>query len=56
MLTTKEAAQELGVNASRIRQLILSGQLPAKKHGRDWLIKREDLGLLKDKKPGKKWI
>lgn len=42
-LTTNEAADELGVNASRIRQLILSGVVQAQKAGRDWLISPEEL-------------
>jgi excisionase family DNA binding protein len=46
-LTTAEAAALLNVNASRVRQLILSGRLPAEKHGRDWAIKREDAEALR---------
>ena len=42
LLTTTQTAELLGVNASRVRQLILAGRLPAEKWGRDWLIKRED--------------
>lgn len=38
MLTTAQAGARLKVNASRVRQLILAGHLPATKHGRDWLI------------------
>ena len=52
MLTTKEAAKALGVNASRVRQLILSGRLPATKFGRDLAIREKDLKLVKDRKPG----
>jgi excisionase family DNA binding protein len=46
LLTTAEAATRLGLSAPRIRQLVLAGRLPATKHGRDWLIKTEDLAQL----------
>jgi excisionase family DNA binding protein len=42
-LTTKQAAEMLGISDSRIRQLILDGQVPAVKAGRDWLIRASDL-------------
>jgi len=41
--TTKEAAAELGVTPSRIRQMIIDGSLPATKRGRDQFIARADL-------------
>ena len=43
LLTTQQAASELGVTDSRIRQLILEGKLPAKKFGRSHMIRRGDL-------------
>ena len=42
-LTTEQAAAELGVSDSRVRQLILEGKLPAQKFGRSHVIKRSDL-------------
>jgi excisionase family DNA binding protein len=42
-ITTTEAAQRLGLAQSSIRRLILSGELPATKHGRDWLIDEDDV-------------
>jgi excisionase family DNA binding protein len=42
-LTTEQAASELGVTDSRVRQLILEGKLPAQKFGRSHMIKRSDL-------------
>ncbi|HEY0320110.1 MAG TPA: helix-turn-helix domain-containing protein [Pyrinomonadaceae bacterium] len=42
-LTTEQAAAELGVSDSRVRQLILEGKLPAQKFGRSHMIKRSDL-------------
>ena len=43
LLTTQEAAEELGVTDSRVRQLIIDGKLPAQKFGRSHMIKRSDL-------------
>ena len=42
-LTTEQAAAELGVSDSRVRQLILEDKLPAQKFGRSHVIKRSDL-------------
>lgn len=39
--TTSEAAEVLGVSAARIRQMVLAGDLPAEKFGRDLVITRE---------------
>ena len=51
-LTTQQAAERLGVTQGRIRQLILSGNLPSEKVGRDRMIREEDLELVKDR-PGR---
>jgi excisionase family DNA binding protein len=42
-MTTREAAEKLGVSVGRIRQLVLSGDLPSEKFGRDLMIKSSDL-------------
>ncbi len=52
-ITTKQAAKILGINDSRVRQLILAGRLPAKKFGRDWLINEKDLAKVANRKPGR---
>ncbi len=52
-LTTKEAALRLGISTARIRQMVLSGQLPAEKFGRDLMIKETDLELVTDRKLGR---
>ena len=49
-LTTKEAAERLGVIPARVRQLILEGLLPAQKFGRDLMIKESDLELVKNRR------
>jgi excisionase family DNA binding protein len=53
ILNTKQAAKILGINASRVRQLILSGRLPAQKLGRDWIIQEKDLKKVSHRKPGR---
>jgi len=53
LLTTTEAADILDVKQARVRQLILAGRLPAKKHGRDWVIRERDLELVSVRKVGR---
>ena len=53
MLTTAQAAIILQVSRSRILKLIEAGRLPAEKLGRDWLIRPEDLELVKVRRPGR---
>lgn len=45
-ITTSQASHILGVTDSRIRQLILGGELAAQKEGGDWLIRWIDLDRL----------
>lgn len=45
-MSTKQAAKILGVDDSRVRQLILSGKLPSMQIGRAHLIKEADLALV----------
>ncbi len=52
-LTTKEVAARLGVSPARVRQLVLSGELPAEKFGRDLMIKAVDLKLVADRPMGR---
>ena len=52
-LTTQEAAEKLGVTAGRVRQMIVDGQLPATKLGRDNIIKESDLSLVENRKLGR---
>ena len=54
-LTTQEAGAILGVNASRVRQLIGAGRLKAEKLGHAWLILPRDLKAVRDRKPGRPW-
>lgn len=52
-LTTQQVAEKLGVTAGRVRQMIVDGQLPAIKMGRDNFIKESDLRLVKARKVGR---
>lgn len=53
LLTTKEAANELGVNGSRVRQLLLAGRLKGRKAGRDWRIHPKDLDAVRHRPTGR---
>lgn len=53
LLTTAEVAEELFISKRRVQALIKAGRLPAKKVGRDWLIKKTDLDLVTDRSPGR---
>lgn len=53
LINTQTAAKVLGINNSRVRQLILAGRLPAKKIGRDWIIREKDLEKVIVRKPGR---
>ena len=53
LITTRDAAEKLGVSVLRVQQLIWDGRLPAQKIGRDYLIKKEDLKLVADRKAGR---
>lgn len=56
MLTTSEAAAELGVTPGRIRQMVVDRELPATKFGRDLMIAAEAIIEAKRRKtkPGPK--
>jgi excisionase family DNA binding protein len=53
LITTKEAAKELGVTVRRVQALIKAGRLRAKKMGRDWIIRMADLDKVRVRKPGR---
>lgn len=36
--STKEAAQQLGLNESQVRRLLQNGEIKGKKLGRDWVV------------------
>lgn len=53
LLSTPQVAERLRVTVARVQALIWAGRLPAQKVGRDYVIKEEDLKLVKDRKPGR---
>jgi len=52
-LTSKEAAEILGVSRPRVQQMVLKGQLPAEKFGRDLVILESDLQKVKHRPLGR---
>lgn len=42
----KEAAERLGIDPSRVRQLLRAGELPGRQVGRAWLVAAEDVARL----------
>jgi excisionase family DNA binding protein len=52
LITTKKAAEILGVSPARIRHLIKQKRLVAEKHGRDHLL--EDIEVERFKNTGRK--
>jgi len=49
-LTTMDVAKKTALTQARIRQLILSGELPAKKIGNVWFVHTKDADLVKRKR------
>lgn len=49
-ITTTEAASRLKVTPSRVRQLVISGELPAHKFGPVNMVKISDLELVKGRR------
>ena len=52
-ITTAIAALRLNVSPQRVRVLITTKRLPARRIGRDWLIEEADLALVADRKTGR---
>jgi excisionase family DNA binding protein len=53
-MTVSEVAEYLGVTGGRVRQMILAGELPATKFGKNWAIARKDVHEFAkiERKPG----
>jgi excisionase family DNA binding protein len=52
-ISTKDAAARLNLSVRRVQELIKTKRLPAKMIGGVYLIADKDLGLVKDRKPGR---
>ena len=53
LITTNEAARDLGISRRRVQALITAGRLPSTKVGRDHLISWRDLDQVRDRRPGR---
>lgn len=53
LITTREAAERLGVSMRRVTALIKDGRLPSTQIGREHLIKEKDLELVRERKVGR---
>ncbi|MDQ4122178.1 MAG: helix-turn-helix domain-containing protein [Acidobacteriota bacterium] len=53
LITTREAAEKLGVSMRRVTALIKEGRLPSMQIGREHLIKQSDLELVRERRPGR---
>ena len=53
LISSKEAAEKLGVSLRRVQALITSGKLPAQKIGNSYVVNEKDLQLVKKRTPGR---
>lgn len=53
LITTSEAAEILGVSLRRVRALIEDGRLPSQQIGREHLIIKSDLELVRERRTGR---
>lgn len=53
LISSKEAAEKLGVSLRRVQALITSGRLPAQKIGNSYVVNEKDLELVKERTPGR---
>jgi excisionase family DNA binding protein len=53
LISTREAAERLGVHQTRVQVLIREKRLPATQVAGTYLIREEDLKLVADRKPGR---
>ena len=53
LISTKEAAEKLGLSLRRVQALITVGRLPAQKIGNSYVVKEKDLELVMVRKPGR---
>lgn len=55
LFTVEEAADELGIAVTTLRYHCQRGNIPAEKHGRDWVITQDALDWFRENKrdPGR---
>ena len=53
LLGTGAVARALGISSARVLALIHAQRLPARKYGRDWLVRAADLEAVGERRPGR---
>ncbi len=53
LISSKEAAERLGLSLRRVQALITDGRLPAQKIGNSYVVNEKDLELVKERIPGR---
>ena len=53
LISSKIAAEKLGISIRRVQALVTSGKLPAQKIGNSFVIQEEDLEFVKERTPGR---
>jgi excisionase family DNA binding protein len=53
VLSAEEAAAALGITPGRVRVLIRAGRLPARKLAGRWVVVRDDLAMVAQRRPGR---
>ncbi|HLM60139.1 MAG TPA: helix-turn-helix domain-containing protein [Pyrinomonadaceae bacterium] len=53
LISSKEAAEKLGLSLRRVQALITSGRLPAQKIGNSYVVNEKDLEFVKERTPGR---
>lgn len=53
LISSKEAAEKLGISLRRVQALITSGRLPAQKIGNSYVVDEKNLELVKERTPGR---
>ena len=53
LISTKNAAEKLGLSLRRVQALITSGRLPAQKIGNSYVVREKDLELVQIRKAGR---
>lgn len=53
LISSKEAAEKLGLSIRRVQALITEGRLPAQKIGNSYIVREKDLELVRERTPGR---
>ncbi len=53
LISSKEAAEKLGLSLRRVQALITDGRLPAQKIGNSYVVNEKDLELVRERTPGR---